>query len=86
LPLVSITDLTQASYTLSEFQALSYGTYYWRVKAIDGAGNDSGWTAANFFKAGALPLWSFIVIIVVVVAVISVLVYYFRLRRRPLYE
>jgi hypothetical protein len=77
-----ISGLTATNYTLPEGQALTYGTYYWRVKAVDGAQNDSGWTAASSFKSGLLPLWAFIVIVVIVVALIAALVYLFILRRR----
>ena len=33
---------------------LDYGTYYWRVQAIDAAGNLSGWSAANRFDVSIL--------------------------------
>ncbi len=37
---------------------LEPGTYYWRVKAVDGAGNESGWEYAPYpFKVGALSVW-----------------------------
>jgi hypothetical protein len=77
-----ISGLTEASYTLPQEQALPYGTYYWRVKAIDGAQNDSGWTTAYSLQSGLLPTWAFIVIIVVIVALIAALLYLFILRRR----
>ncbi len=32
---------------------LADGTYYWRVRAVDGAGNASGWTAARSFSVDA---------------------------------
>jgi hypothetical protein len=32
--------------------ALEDGTYYWRVKAVDGVGNDSGWSESRSFKLG----------------------------------
>jgi len=84
-PVLSLTGLTEASYTLTDTQALSYGTYYWRVKAIDGAQNDSGWTATYDFQAGLLSLWLFIVIIALVVVLIGVVVYLF-VRRRGYYD
>lgn len=31
---------------------LQDGTYYWRVKAVDGVGNDSGWSESRSFKLG----------------------------------
>ncbi len=37
---------------------LEPGTYYWRVKAIDGAGNESGWEYAPLpIKVGLFSLW-----------------------------
>jgi len=81
-PLVSKEDLVETSYTLEEADALSYGTYYWSVQAVDGAENESGWTAAYSFQAGLLPLWALIVIIVAIVVAIGALVYFFVIRRR----
>lgn len=43
------TELTETSYTIS----IEPGAYYWRVKAIDGAGNESRWAYAPYtFKVG----------------------------------
>ena len=83
-PIISVTDLTEASYTLSDTQALSYGTYYWRVKAIDGAENESGWTAAHSFRVGFLPRWGLIAIIV---AAVVLFIFFIRalVRRRVIY-
>jgi len=61
----SVTGLTGTSYTL-ESEGLSYGTYYWAVQAADSAENESAWSEADFFRAGRLPLWAFIVIMVFV--------------------
>jgi hypothetical protein len=79
---VLVTDLTETSYTLE--RTLSYGTYYWIVQAVDGAENESDWTAARSFRAGLLPLWGFIVIITAAAVGIIVLVR-FLLRRRGIY-
>jgi hypothetical protein len=32
--------------------ALEHGTYYWRVKAVDEMGNDSGWSESRSFRLG----------------------------------
>jgi hypothetical protein len=45
-------DLSGAHYTLTNDEALPEGSYYWRVKAVDGAGNESGWTNGQLFKVG----------------------------------
>jgi hypothetical protein len=80
-PLVSKEGLVGTNYTLEETEALPYGTYYWIVQAVDGAENESGWTAARSFRAGLLPLWGFIAIITAIVMVIIALIR-FLLRRR----
>lgn len=72
----------EMSYTLTEAEALPYGTYYWRVKAVDGALNDSGWSASNNFKVGLLPTWALIVIIVLAAVLIGALVYVLIIRDR----
>ena len=74
------------SWTLPEEQALGYGTYFWRVKAIDGAQNDSDWSAAFSFKSGLLPLWASIAIIALIVVLIGALVYLLVFRGRGGYD
>lgn len=45
-PLVlSKRGLASSNYTLAQGEALAPGTYYWRVKAVDGSQNESAWTA-----------------------------------------
>lgn len=84
--LIFKTGLTEASYTLTGAEALDYGTYYWRVRAIDGAQNDSGWTTAYSFKSALLPLWAFIVIVALIVVLIGALVFVFGIRRRASFD
>jgi len=84
--LISRTGLTETSYSLTEVEALDYGTYYWRVKAIDGALNDSGWTGVHSFQSCLLPLWSFVVIIAAVVVLIGLLIYFLLRRRGTFYD
>jgi hypothetical protein len=80
--LVSATG-PEMSYTLTDMEALPYGTYYWRVKAIDGAMNDSGWTAPYSFKAGYLPLWAFIAIVAAAAVLIGGLIFLLARRGAP---
>jgi len=80
--LIVTTAGPEMSYTLTETEALPFGTYYWRVKAIDGALNDSGWSASSSFKAGLLPTWALIVIIVLAAVLIGALVYVLIIRDR----
>ena len=51
--------LTRSEYTLTEGEKLAAGKpeapYYWRVKAIDGAANESGWSAPWAFDVAAPP-------------------------------
>jgi hypothetical protein len=48
------TGLTQPSCTMR----LEPGTYYWRVKAIDGAGNESDWALSPYpFQVGLFSTW-----------------------------
>jgi hypothetical protein len=60
------TDLTQPSTVMT----LPPGTYYWRVKAIDGAGNESDWSLSpypfqvGFFSGIYLAIGALIFIIV----------------------
>jgi hypothetical protein len=44
------TGLTSSAYAVSSFGSLADGTYYWRVRTLDGAGNASGWTTSWAFK------------------------------------
>jgi len=49
--------LTTSEYTLTEEEKLQPATaetlYFWRVRAVDGAFNASGWTGAGIFHVGA---------------------------------
>jgi hypothetical protein len=73
-PMISITDLTETSYTLEEAEALPNDAYYWSVQAVDGAENGSGWAAARSFRIGLLPRWAFILIIVAIVVLVLALI------------
>ena len=50
------TDLANSEYTITEVEKLEErikeAPYYWRVKATDGAYNESGWTGAGTFYVG----------------------------------
>jgi len=50
------------AYSLPGKYALSYGSYYWKVRAIDGAENEGNWAEAKSFHAGVLPQWAAITI------------------------
>lgn len=66
------TDLTQPACITT----LDPGTYYWRVKAVDGAGNESQWTLSPYpFKVGL-----FSVAYLVISGIICLLVFLFIIR------
>lgn len=55
--------LTASEYTLTKREALPRGKYYWRVKAVDGAGNESGWATAQMLEIAAMQWWLIAVIL-----------------------
>ncbi len=65
------TGLTASDFTLTEAQELESvsgdAPYHWRVKAIDGAANESAWSAGTFTVGFTLdlPLWAIIALSVV---------------------
>lgn len=71
-----------ASYALAEGNALGGGGYYWRVKAVDRASNEGGWSVPYSIHAGKLPLWAFVGIIILGVVLAGSLVYFFVIRKR----
>jgi len=73
----------QVGYTLTDAEALPHGTYYWRVKAVDGAQNASAWSAASFFKSGYVPFWAFIAIVAGLVVLIGAVVFLLVRRSAP---
>jgi len=80
--LLSKENLVESKYTLTDDEALSRAKYYWRVKAIDGASNDSGWTQFIEFKAGLMPLWAFIIIVIVGIVFLIRLFFFVRNMRK----
>jgi hypothetical protein len=83
-PKISVTGLVATNYTLEETEALSQGTYYWIVQAVDGAENEGKWSAVHSFRVGLLPLWGLIIVIVAAVALLA-LVLRALVRRRTIY-
>ena len=81
--IASVTGLTGTSYTLNE--TLPNGAYYWTVEAVDGAENESGWTAARSFRVGLLPRWGFILAIAIAGVVLLIFLIRALVRRRSLY-
>jgi len=74
------------TYSLPKDYALSGGTYYWRLRAVDAAANEGQWTTVQSFHAGGrLPLWGLIVIIALAVVLVGFLVWFFVIRPRRSY-
>lgn len=74
------------SYALPKEYALSGGTYYWRLRAVDAAANEGQWTIVQSFRAGGrLPLWGLIAIIALVGVLVAFLVYFYVIRPRRSY-
>jgi len=73
--LISHTKLADAKYTLTEAEALPNGEYYWRVRAVDGAGNASDWTPATLVKVGFMTTNTLVFIAIgIVVLLILIMV------------
>lgn len=71
---INHTRLTTSEYKSTDAEALAHGEYYWRVRAIDGAGNASEWTAPYPLKAGFMAVSTFIIVVVVGLIVIVAIV------------
>jgi hypothetical protein len=74
-------DLKDAGYTLTtaeELKPVSHQTpYYWRVMAVDGAGNESPWSAYQSFYVGfVLPTWALYTIFVVSAVILAGITYW----------
>jgi phosphate/sulfate permease len=68
---------TELSYTLPKERALSKGTYYWRVKAVDDYSNESEFSASDYstFTVSPIPTWVWVVVGVVVLIGLMVVAY-----------
>ena len=85
-PIVSVAGLTETSYALEETEALSLGTYYWMVQAVDGAENESDWSTVHSFRVGLMPRWGFIASIAGVVVLLALLIRALVVRRSIYYD
>ncbi len=82
--------LAESEYTLTESEPLKANqkeaSYYWRVKAIDGAANESEWSPAVSFYVGtsaALPGWARYTLIGLGVVILGIFLFW--LGRRTAY-
>jgi len=74
-PILSYKGLIKSEYTLTKAEGLDYGKYYWRVKAVDGSGNESDWAAAQPFTVDRLKTNVFLIIIGVAVVLVILIVW-----------
>jgi hypothetical protein len=89
LLLLTKKGLETSEYTLTEYEELESDQtdtpHYWRVKAVDGALNESGWTYPNLFYVGsplsALPVWALYLLGVVAIVLFSIFGYWLWNRR-----
>ena len=61
--------LEAPTYALTEEEALSRGKYYWRVKAVDRAFNESPWSEEFVVQSGIIPIW--VIPLVVVLCLVA---------------
>ena len=71
----SKSGIEESRYTLSEEEALTKGTYYWRVKMVDDYGNEGAWSDSIEFTVSPIPIWVWVVVGVVVLVVLMVVAY-----------
>jgi len=74
--------LTASEYVLTEDEALDNGQYYWRVKAIDNAENESEWTTGQLFKVNAIEWWLLALVILAGIIVIAIIWRFVSISRR----
>jgi hypothetical protein len=71
----SKSNITESSYTLSEGDALTPGTYYWRAKIADDYGNAGNWSDSIKFTVAPIPTWVWVVVGLVVLVGLMVVAY-----------
>jgi hypothetical protein len=71
-------DLKTHQYSLQGGESLKStgkaGAYYWRVKAVDGASNESIFSSPGTFSVSVIPSWLFVLLIATGVIIVAVLV------------
>ncbi|MEK7353409.1 MAG: IPT/TIG domain-containing protein [Chloroflexota bacterium] len=82
-PILDEKDIPGKSYILTSSESLPLGSYYWRVRAIDGASNESPWSQVWLLKSGLMTVSALVTILVLIVGLAGGAVYFFMLRRRP---
>ncbi len=65
-----ITKLPTSEYTLTEAESLAPGEYYWRVRAMDKAGNIGTWVGPMVVKTAFMDIQKFAIIVACIIAFI----------------
>ena len=55
--ILDLKDLDDPRHPLTEEEKLPRGDYFWRVKAVDKASNESEWSDVYEMKSGLMPIW-----------------------------
>lgn len=71
-PVLDISKLTESEYMLLESESLPPGKYYWRIQAVDRAGNNSKWVGPLVIRTAFVSITTFAIIIVAVIAFIII--------------
>lgn len=74
--------LPQSEYTLSEGEKLAGDTYYWRVRAVDGASNESDWSLSVLFYVGFFRLSNWLLYVLFGLGVLLLIIVIFWWRRQ----
>lgn len=67
--------LTENEYTLKPEEALSNAEYFWRVKAVDGAMNESRWSDSQSIQVSSLEYHWLAVIVLAGLAIIGLIIW-----------
>jgi hypothetical protein len=68
-----IAKLPTSEYTLTEAESLAPGEYYWRVKAIDKAGNSGTWVGPMVVKTAYMDMQKFALIVACIIIFIIII-------------
>jgi len=65
-------NLENPRFKFTEEDKLPKGTYFWRVKAIDQASNESVWSNSYQLKSGLIPLWLLFILGGIAIGIIAI--------------
>jgi hypothetical protein len=81
--------LTKSEYTFTKTEKLSAtkkeAPYYWRIKAIDGALNESAWSAPSSFYVSSFPDWARYTLIGFGALIVALFIFWLGRRTAPVY-